>query len=134
MLSIPMYYVYIFSVGSTAALFIFGKIFLPYSNSTKRQNKAGDYMGVSDPEMKENLRRRYGKSDSETGVKSEIERLTEQWAPDAVKNFRERLDDFIRRTADRFLGENRVNPEVQLYSEVKKNQNKLSGSEELGKT
>ena len=74
-------------------------------------------MGASDPDMKENLRRRYGKP---AGIKAEVDHMVENWAPQSVNTFRERLDDFIRRTADRFLGENRSNPEKDLYSKLQK--------------
>jgi hypothetical protein len=88
-------------------------------------------MGVSgQPEIKDNLRRRYGKSAS---IQSEVDHMVDNWAPESVSNFKERLDDFIRRTADKFLGEDRSNPEKDLYIKLK-NDEERSASIDGNKT
>ena len=92
-----------------------------------RQSKMGDYMGTSDPSMSDNLKRRYGKPPS---IKSEIDHMVEKYTPDSVNSFRERLDDFIRRTADRLLGENRSNPEKNLYKELQNDKEKSLNTEQ----
>lgn len=100
-------------------LFAFGQAFIPFSDSTMRHTKVGDFHGNPDPDMKDNLRRRY---DKPATVKSEVEHMTKEWTPDSLTSLKDRLDNFIRRGADRLLGEQRVNPERDLFKAVQERQ------------
>ena len=96
----------ILSVMPVVLIFTVGSKFLPYSKDTLTQGARRMTMFADSNDSA--IKRRYGEAPT---IKSEVDRMTNSYAP----SLRSKLDAFVMRTADKFLGKDRKAPERNLY-------------------